>query len=193
MIKDMYKINNNGNHIDEEVKNLIEKYHYSKSIRSQKQKYVFKLVEKSTDKLVGVAIYGQPMSRRQDSDVIELRRLCLVDDTPRNTESWFIARTLKWLGINTKYSRVISFADPNYNHFGTIYKASNFEYDGLESNKNPRMIEYNGKKYHIRQYYAKNKSGDYCKHAIKLQAKVKIGEAKIIKQSRKHKYTYYLR
>ena len=193
MIKELYNIYYNSNIIDEETKSFIKTWHYSKSSRSQQQKHVFKLVDKATNSLVGVAIYGNPMSSKIDKDIIELRRLCLIDDTPRNTESWFIAKTLRWLESNTKYSRVISFADPNHGHSGTIYKASNFEYEGLEDNGNPRVVQYGDKQYHMRQYYAKDSSGEYQSHALRLQEAVRAGRAEIIKQHRKHRYVYYFR
>lgn len=193
MIKDTYDVYYNEDIIDEETKAFIQRWHYSKSARSQKQKHVFKLVERHTDRLVGVAIYGQPMSRNTPSGAIELRRLCLIDDTPKNTESYFIAKTIKWLDKNTKYSRIVSFADPNHGHTGTIYRASNFRYDGLEQNGNPRVVEFEGKQYHMRQYYAKDTKGNYQDHALRLQAAVKAGAARIIKQARKHKYTFHLR
>lgn len=190
----MYSVYYNEDKIDEETKAFIQRWHYSKSARSQKQKHVFKLVENSTDRLVGVAIYGQPMAMRTDKDVIELRRLCLIDDTPKNTESYFIGKTLRWLDKNTDYSRVVSFADPNHGHAGTIYRASNFEYDGLEDNGNPRVVQYGDKQYHMRQYYAKDStSGQYKADALRLQEAVRTGRAEIIKQSRKHRYIYYFR
>jgi len=190
-LKNLYSVYYNDSTLDQETIDFIKTWHYSKSARSLQQKHVFKLVDKTTDRLIGVAIYGNPMSRHH-KDILELRRLCLIDDTPRNTESWFISRTLKWLGANTDYTSVISFADPNHGHAGTIYKASNFEYTGLEDNGNPRVVQYGDKQYHIRQYYQK-KGGDYSPDALKLQAAVKSGEAEIIKQERKHRYMYYLR
>lgn len=190
-ISDLYSIYYNDNIIDEETKDFIQRWHYSKSARSQQQKHVFKLVDRRSNGLVGVAIYGKPMSKNIGKETIELRRLCLIDDTPRNTESWFISRTLKWLGANTSYSKVISFADPNHGHAGTIYKASNFRYDGLEDNGNPRVVQYGDKQYHLRQFYQK-KGGQYSADALRLQAAVQKGEAEIIKQERKHRYIYNL-
>ncbi len=191
-MNNLFSVYHNNDVIDTEVKDFIKQWHYSKSSRSQQQKHVFKLVDKQ-DKLIGVAIYGNPMCRHHDKDIIELRRLCLIDDTPRNTESFFIAKTLKWLAKNTDYTRVVSFADPNHGHQGTIYKASNFDYEGLEANGNPRVVQYGEKQYHMRQYYAKDTLGEYKADALRLQAAVKSGSAQIIKQDRKHKYTYYLR
>jgi len=189
MIKGMFSVYHNENIIDEEIKDFIKSWHYSKSSRSQQQKHVFKLVDTS-DRLVGVAIYGNPMSKSYNgSKTIELRRLCLIDDTPKNTESWFISRTLKWLNKNTDYTSVVSFADPNKGHQGTIYKASNFSYDGLEDNNNPRVVQYGTKTIHLRQFYQK-KDGEYSDDALRLQALVKSGSASIIKQERKHRFIY---
>lgn len=191
-IKNLYSVYHNYNIIDDETRNFVEFWHYSKSARSLQQQHVFKLVDKQTDQLIGVAIYGNPMCRHHKKDTIELRRLCLIDDTPRNTESWFISRTLKWLQANTKYSEVVSFADPNHGHAGTIYKASNFQYNGRESNGNPRVVQYGTKQYHMRQYYQK-KDGHYSEDAVRLQEAVANGDAEIVKQERKHKYTYDLK
>lgn len=190
-IKSLYSLYYNNSTIDEETKAFIQTWHYSKSARSLQQQHVFKLVSKTSDDLVGVAIYGKPMSRHQPKDTIELRRLCLIDDTPRNTESWFIARTLKWLRANTDYSSVVSFADPNHGHLGTIYKASNFLYSGLEANGNPRVVQYGDKQYHMRQFYQK-KAGQYSEDAVRLQEAVARGDAEVLKQERKHKFTYNL-
>lgn len=192
MIKSLYSVYYNDNLIDLEVKEFVERWHYSKSARSQQQKHVFKLVD-NNDRLVGVAIYGNPMSRHYNSsEVIELRRLCLVDDTPKNTESFFIAKTLKWLGKNTSYTQVVSFADPNHGHAGTIYKASNFMYDGVESNGNPRVVKLGDRTIHLRQLYQK-RDGEYDEVAKELQAAVKDGRAEVVKQEKKYRYIYYFR
>lgn len=190
MIKDLYDVYYNENIIDEETKTFIQTWHYSKSARSLQQTHVFKLVDKD-NRLVGVAIYGHPMSRHHKG-ILELRRLCLIDDTPRNSESFFIAKTLRWLEKNTDYTQVISFADPNKGHTGTIYKASNFKYTGLEDNGNPRVVQYGDKQYHMRQYYAKDRQGNYKTDALRLQEAVRNGSAEVIKQERKHRYTFDL-
>lgn len=154
------------------------------------QKHVFLLQDKEGN-LRGVAIYGKPMGRNCDQEALELRRFCLVDDTPRNTESFFLGWTLRWLRKRTNIKTILTFADPNHGHQGTIYKASNFIYDGLEDNWNPRIVQYGEKQIHLRQFYHK-KDGQYTKDAIKLQRLVATGKAKIIKQERKIRYIYNL-
>jgi len=85
-------------------------------------------------KLVGVVIFGTPASRHlqvsacatDPSSVVELNRLWVSDDMPRNTESWFVSRALKLLPPLI----VVSYADTKQRHFGYIYRALGFNYAG---------------------------------------------------------------
>lgn len=85
-------------------------------------------------KLLGVVTYGTPASRHLQKSacpsdpgaVIELNRLWLDDSLPRNSESWFVSRTLKMLPPRI----VVSYADPVHGHYGYIYRALNFNYAG---------------------------------------------------------------
>lgn len=84
--------------------------------------------------LVGVCTYGTPASRHlqksacpsDPSNVIELNRLWVHDSMPRNSESWFVSRTLKRLPAKI----VVSYADTREKHYGYIYRALNFRYAG---------------------------------------------------------------
>ena len=63
--------------------------------------------------------------------VTELHRLVILDETPTNTESWFIARALKWVAEYRPALRaVVSFADETEGHRGVIYQATNALYCG---------------------------------------------------------------
>jgi hypothetical protein len=81
----------------------------------------------------GAMFYGRMAMANQwkrfsdnPDDVIELRRLCCVDDTPKNTESFFIGGSLRQLRKDWNGKIVVSYADKEYGHSGIIYKASNF-------------------------------------------------------------------
>ena len=78
----------------------------------------------------------------------ELRRLCCIDDTPTNTESFFIGKTLRWLKQNTEAEVIISYSDLHQGHEGTIYKASNFINLGQSPASKVLMVD--GKQYHDR-------------------------------------------
>jgi hypothetical protein len=94
--------------------------------------------------IVGVVTFGTPPSRHlqisvcpvNPSLVIELNRLWVSDDMPRNTESYFIAKALKLLPARI----VCSYADTAQGHVGYVYRASNWNYAGYTDmdRKTPR-------------------------------------------------------
>lgn len=175
-----------------EIKDFIEKWHYSKSINGLMSDYCFKLMD--GDELIGAMIYGRfAMANvwkkygENSEDVIELRRLCCIDDTPKNTESYFIGNTLRWLKKNTKIKTVISYADPEYGHEGVIYRASNFRNIGKTSAG--KVIIYNGKKYHDKSIRTKYK-GKLKPFAIELIGALESGDAFYKRTEGKYIYEY---
>ena len=174
---------------------IIEEWHYSHSINGLMSEYCFGLFDKDT--LIGSMIFGKPAMANQwkkyaetADDLLELRRLACIDDTPRNTESYFIGRCLRWLQLNTKVKVIVSYADSNYGHSGIIYKASNFKYNGLTAKG--RVIVYNGKKYHDKAIRTKYK-GNLKPFAQRLKDALEAGLAEYVVQQPKHIYTYQLR
>lgn len=174
------------------VGKFIEENHYSKSINGLMVSHAFGLFFKG--ELVGAMIYGKLAMANawkkygsSAESVIELRRLCLIDDTPKNTESWFIGQSLRWIKRNTGINIIVSYADPNYGHNGTIYKASNFKHVGMTAPG--RVIIHNGKKYHDKAIRTKYK-GDLKPFAKRLKEALYAGDAFYVKQKPKHIYTY---
>jgi hypothetical protein len=177
-----------------EIKSFIETWHYSKSINGLKSNYCFKLMDKET--IIGAMIYGQigmanvwKKYAANEHDLIELRRLCCIDNTPKNTESYFIGFTLRWLKKNTDIKKVISYADSNYNHSGVIYRASNFNYLGMTLGG--RVIVYNNKQYHDKTIRTKY-NGKLKPFAAKIKLALKNNLAQYIKTKGKHIYVYDL-
>ena len=178
-----------------EIKDFIEQWHYSKNINGLMSDYCFKLMD--GNRLIGAMIYGRfamanVWKKYSDSpeEVIELRRLCCIDDTPKNTESYFIGKTLRWLKKNTLIKTVISYADPEYGHEGIIYQASNFKLVG-ETSKG-RVIMWNGKKYHDKAIRTKYK-GKLKPFAQRLVEALDRGEAYYKNTVGKHIYKYDLK
>jgi hypothetical protein len=179
-----------------DIKDFVEKWHYSKSINGVKSQYCFKLL--SGDELIGAAVFGEPATKGIDTHyikdreraVVELRRLCCIDMTPKNTESYFIGYCLRWLKQNTAYSLVVSYSDLTYGHEGTIYKASNFSYRGQI--KPQKLIELNGRLYHDRSLRVKH-NGKLKPFAQKLVDAMNNGNAKIVMSKCKNIYTYVLK
>jgi hypothetical protein len=120
---------------------LVIEHHYLH--RRTSISYAFGLF--SGDDIVGVVTFGTPPSRHlqmsacpsDPSLVIELNRLWVHDDMPRNSESWFVSRALKLLPALI----VVSYADPKAGHYGYVYRALNFNYGGWTDmeRKTPRF------------------------------------------------------
>ena len=162
-----------------EIRDFIEKWHYSHNINGLMSDYCFKLMR--GDELIGGMIFGRLAMANQwrkyvDSPekIIELRRLVLVDDTKRNAESYFIGKCLRWLRQNTDIKKVVSYADPEYGHSGVIYKATNFKLVGKSSKG--KVIMWNGKKYHDKAIRAKYK-GKLKPFAQRLKKALETGQA----------------
>jgi hypothetical protein len=175
-----------------QAESIITKWHYSKGINGVIADICFGLWDK--DILIGAMIFGRMAMAGQykkyvekQEDLLELRRLACIDNTPRNTESFFIGHALRYLKKNTKVKVIISYADSNYGHSGIIYKASNFQYLGLTSCG--RVIIYKGKKYHDKAIRTKYK-GILKPFAKVLVQALKVGEAVYKKQLPKHIYRY---
>ena len=178
-----------------DVQDFIEKWHYSQSINGLRVSHVFGLF--CDDELIGPMIYG-PLGMANtwkkygetENDVIELRRLCCIDNTPKCTESYFIGKTQRWLKKNTNHKIIVSYADAHYNHTGIIYRATNFQYEGLTSKG--RVIDYDGRTYHDKAIRTKYK-GKLKPFAQRLKQALESGDAKYISTPGKHIYTFKLR
>ena len=182
------------------VRNFIETWHYSGNVNGLRVSNAFALL--ANNNIIGGLIYGSLGMANvwkkyvsSEEKIVELRRLCCIDKTPRNTESYFIGKTLRWLKKNTDFEVVISYADSYHGHCGTIYKASNFEYHGMTAKG--RLIEYNGRTYHdksIRTYH-ENKFGvkKLKPFAQNLKDALERGDAKYIDTPGKHIYIYKLK
>ena len=177
-----------------DIRDFIEHWHYSGNVNGVKSKYCFML--KNGNNLIGAAIFAEMgmanvWKKYADSrtELIELRRLCCIDDTPKNTESYFIGHCLRWLRRNTDVKKVISYADMDFGHRGIIYQATNFTYLGMT--KKGKVIIFNGKRYHdktIRTYH----NGKLKPYAVKIAEALKTGQAFYQETKGKHIYLYKL-
>lgn len=179
-----------------DIKDFIETYHYSNSINGCIADYCFALYSPGGE-MVGAIFYGRMAMANQwkrfsdvPDNVIELRRLCCIDDTPRNAESFLIGRSLRLLRrLWNNRGIVVSYADKEYGHQGTIYKASNFEMVGEVKGAN--VIYWNGKRYHDKTIRTKYK-GELKPFAMRVKAALESGEAYYKKTSGKYTYVYKL-
>lgn len=105
---------------------------------------------------IGCLLFSAPpreIEKRYGGKTWELARLYLLDRVPRNAETWFIGKAVRFVKQNHPDVRhLVSYADPSAGHSGTIYRASNWSYDGRtdEGRKTPRcdyVDTRTGKKY----------------------------------------------
>jgi hypothetical protein len=91
---------------------------------------------------IGVCLFGYPVWRQYPNlvpplaspECPELIRLCTMSMLPKNTESFFVGKCLKYmeedwtLETKTRPKCITSFCDISLGFDGAIYKATNFEF-----------------------------------------------------------------
>jgi len=93
-------------------------------------------------RLAGAITFGTPASRHmqvgalpdEPGAVVELNRLWVSNEMPRNTESWFVSRALRAMPARV----VLSYADTAQGHLGYVYRACNFWYAGWTDMERPK-------------------------------------------------------
>jgi len=66
-------------------------------------------------------------------NVLSLSRMVITPDAPKNAATFLLAVSIKLLP--ERYHTLVTYADTWRGHVGTIYKASNWIYDGLTEKK----------------------------------------------------------
>jgi hypothetical protein len=137
------------------------------------------------DTLRGVVLYGTPSSaplrsgiagKENASNVVELTRLWIDDNSPKNSESFLIGNSLKFCGKEI----IVSFADTQQNHLGIVYQATNWLYTGLSAKRTDWVVEGIDKHGHTW-------ADKYTAEEMRNQ----FGERfKLVPRSRKHRYIF---
>jgi hypothetical protein len=167
------------------VKEMIVEKHYLH--RMSQASYAFGLFDRSTKELEGVITYGKPASpslcnsicgEDESSEVMELTRLWTKDETPRNTESWLIANSMKKVDGDI----IVSYADDSEGHKGYVYQATNWLYTGMGAGGYQWKVK--GENKHSRHLLDKYESID--------EAKEELGD-KLYREeiSKKHRYVFF--
>ena len=180
------------------VVKFIEKHHYSHNVNGVQSLYHYGLFTEGNfglPKMIGAMMYAHPSMPAtaakynpiNPDKCLELRRLVCIDDTPKNTESYFIGQTFKLLKRDTDMEVIVSFADQHHGHTGVIYKATNFDYLG-ETAKG-RILMVDGKEMHSRSLNQLDRP-----YGRELNRRYKAGDENIFwkKTKPKHIYVYYL-
>lgn len=140
----------------EEALEMIRKYHYSNTL-PKLNKYFLGFYLKG--ELVGVVTLGWGTRPRHTiqkifpsldtKDYLEIGRMCMTDEMPRNSESQMLSQLVKWIRKNIPELKVLfTWADGMLGKVGYVYQASNFIYAGYAAGE---MYMMNGVKIHVRQ------------------------------------------
>ncbi len=180
-----------------EIRKFVETHHYSRSVNGVKIAQCFAVLHGGA--LVGAVIFGQLSTTawkrfgETEAEVLELRRLVLLDAAGRNSESRVVGYCLRWIKRHMPVvSVVVSYADPAYGHLGTIYRASNFKYDGLTPNDKGFYDPTTGRTYHSRALRTKYK-GKFKPFVVALREKLARGVLQLTTLPGKHRYVFTLR
>lgn len=118
----------------DDARKIVKKYHYSKKVVANSSIHIGIFRDNS---LVGCLQFGPPMNgekttKKISSDAgIELNRMVMSDDEPRNAESQAISLSVKYLKRYYKdISFILSFSDSKEGNVGYIYQATNWMYIG---------------------------------------------------------------
>ncbi len=118
---------------------FLERHHYLGGLPAWKHAAVLRSAESDLD-WIGVVVVGVPCSRvLMQRGYLEIRRLCLIPDAPKNAASYMLGYATRWSSEHG-FPRVVSYADPSApgkkgcpgdRHRGRIYLAANFRSDGM--------------------------------------------------------------
>ena len=167
-----------------EAMRIVVAYHYLE--REAPCSFAFGLYSKKTDKPCGVVTYGTPSSSTlragicgedEKDNVIELTRLWIADDVPKNGESYLVGNTL---GLVDK-EIVVSYAEIDQDHVGVIYQATNWIYTGLSAKRTSWTIEGVDKHCHTI-------SDQYTSAGLR---RIYGDKFSLVDRPRKHRYVYF--
>ena len=192
-IKDIYTVESIPKH---ETHDWLLKKHYAKRIPSIS--YAFGLFNNGS--LIGVCTFGRPIAHiliknafngKYQNQFLELNRLCVNDNLPKNSLSFFLSKTLKMLPNNYV---LVSYADSSQNHHGYIYQATNWIYTGLSS----KFKDYMVKGYEhlhgasVLDIVGRSDKNGHIDKVKLLKAKFGTDNVYMKERPRKHRYFYFI-
>ena len=140
----------------EQALQMIQTYHYSNTLPKLNKYFVGFFLD---EELVGVVTLGWGTRPRHTiqrifpslntNDYLEIGRMCMTEEMPRNSESQMLSQLVKWIKRNIPELKVLfTWADGMVGKVGYVYQASNFIYAGFSGGE---MYMKDGVKIHVRQ------------------------------------------
>lgn len=165
-------------------------FHYAKAVPVCQ--YVYN-VWNDDDEWCGVIVYGGGANpqiampyNKWLGQVVELEMVALNGKQGHNTTSTAVSMTLKALKKEAPWiDLVVSYADLDQNHAGTLYQATNWIYTGLKNPGTVGAFIVNGRKMHTRSVGGKG----WKQSLLWLRENVDKNAEEFITKG-KHKYLY---
>lgn len=118
--------------------NMVYQYHYSIIMPKITKHYLGCFQD---GKLVGGISLGWGTQPKQTitklfptlntRDYLEIGKMCMLDEMPRNSESMMLSKMVKWIKSNLKIQYLFTWADGIVGKPGYVYQAANFYYGGF--------------------------------------------------------------
>ena len=178
-----------------EALTMVQKYHYSNTLPKLNKVFLGFFLEGS---LVGVITLGYGTRPRHTiqklfpalntEDYLEIGRMCMTEEMPRNSESQMLSACVKWIKVHLPKLKILfTWADGMLGKCGYVYQASNFIYAGYSKTDIYLM---DGVKIHPRQ--CKKLFGRANETRIGVRPTVEQMKAYGIKHYAGHQYRYFL-
>ena len=97
--------------------------------------------------MIGVIVMSTPNAfsnllgkENKDKEKLISRGAC-ISWSPKNTASWLIMRSIRWMVNNTEFRYFTAYSDPEARELGTIYQACNFYYLGQSFGSNKMYLD----------------------------------------------------
>lgn len=129
---------------------MVEAFHYSKNLPNVVRQNFGEYVD---NQLEAVACYGPVVSRKAPKGWLELRRLVKRPGSSI-VLSKFLSATIRELK-SQKVPAILSWADPEQDHHGGIYQATNWIYTEQRGGGNHTFITETGTHIHPRTVYSR--------------------------------------
>jgi hypothetical protein len=157
-----------------EISPVFRRFHYREDAFGGSAKHVFGLTNGVM--VFGGAVFGETWHRDKygtaEDGVLELKRFALLDEAPRNTESYFLGRLARILG-KMGYIRLLAYSDERAGHLGTIYRAAGWNM--VSAHQGSPTVSINGRTYHARSLTIDRP------YAAKLRESVADGGAEMVR------------
>lgn len=117
---------------------LVFEFHYSKVMPRLTEVYLGGFIGETLVAVVTLGWGVRPIHTikklfpsLERKDYYEIGKMCLAEDMPKNSESVFLSRIIKWIKTNTNKKLLFTWADGILGKPGYVYQAANFLYGGF--------------------------------------------------------------